>query len=360
MLLKFLENAGDPLDTPRALRIKETISVIAISLLHLYRLCLVLQSKLVGTSGKQEEEQDIKTMPVCRSTYDHFECYAAQALLDLHSSSSGTKHDNSTGNENVDATELVYNSDPVGDKSAPKKKILYRYNLNTITTDVATQTEGESSKINELQLALSQRDETIQNLREQIEALADVKGPVGSVPDDTNREDCQKMTTDDSSHDATTEPNMEQSPNTDHTYASRNLKSTADEMVPIGSGKVSIPAKVLNTIDWSSHKKATRKLLETVFTRRILATHSLSGKPSPAFPSKKTKRRLNPMLVDDIVKTVARRCRIAESIVRLTITTKCADESKMLRDREKKRTKHKTTGNRENIPPDSDCDELSS
>ncbi|GLV35053.1 insensitive [Carabus blaptoides fortunei] len=87
---------------------------------------------------------------------------------------------------------------------------------------------------------------------------------------------------------------------------------------------------------------ATRKLLMTVFSRQILATHSLTGKPSPAFIAcdMPAKMKLDPVKVSDIVEIVSARCGVSESMVRGAITTKCADENKMFKKRlEKSRDK---------------------
>lgn len=53
--------------------------------------------------------------------------------------------------------------------------------------------------------------------------------------------------------------------------------------VLIGSGKTEVDRQVYTQINWSSYAGATRKLLMAVFPRDVLATHSLTGKPSPAF-----------------------------------------------------------------------------
>ncbi|XP_045523551.1 protein insensitive-like [Pieris brassicae] len=96
-----------------------------------------------------------------------------------------------------------------------------------------------------------------------------------------------------------------------------------------------VPKDVLANIKWESYKNATRKLLTAVFPREALATHSMSGKPSPAFPNKPAKAKLDPNVISDIIKTVMAKCGVAENIVRMTITTKCADESKMMRYRQR-------------------------
>ncbi|XP_041982096.1 uncharacterized protein LOC121735360 [Aricia agestis] len=116
-----------------------------------------------------------------------------------------------------------------------------------------------------------------------------------------------------------------------------NLGSTASQskgdMVPIGSGNTLIPKTLYESLNWNSYTNVTRKLLQILFSREVLSTHSLSGKRSPAFSNKPAKKQLNPITVDDIVATVAKKCDIKESFVRTCITVKCADEAKMLRQR---------------------------
>lgn len=53
------------------------------------------------------------------------------------------------------------------------------------------------------------------------------------------------------------------------------------ENAKIGTFKTEVPKHILRSINWKSHTGATRKLLMALFTRKILATHSLTGKPSP-------------------------------------------------------------------------------
>ncbi|XP_045500667.1 uncharacterized protein LOC123698113 [Colias croceus] len=128
-----------------------------------------------------------------------------------------------------------------------------------------------------------------------------------------------------------------------------SVENTVD-MVPIGSGKVTVPARLLKEIDWTSHTSATRQLLQAVFPRKVLATHSLTGKQSPAFADKPAKKCLDPNMVDDIVNTVSERCNVPKRIVRGCITTKCTDEAKLYRNRLmfKNSRQHQ---NQENQPP---------
>lgn len=58
-------------------------------------------------------------------------------------------------------------------------------------------------------------------------------------------------------------------------------EENAGENAKIGTFKTEVPKHILRSINWKSHTGATRKLLMALFTRKVLATHSLTGKPSP-------------------------------------------------------------------------------
>lgn len=110
-------------------------------------------------------------------------------------------------------------------------------------------------------------------------------------------------------------------------------------MVSLGPNDTRIPAKVIDNMNWTSASIATRKLLMAAFDRKILATHSMTGKPSPAFKDhgKPLKEMLDPKVISDIIFAVTRKCNVTEKEVRNAITTKCADENKMMKQRMKKR-----------------------
>lgn len=55
--------------------------------------------------------------------------------------------------------------------------------------------------------------------------------------------------------------------------------------------------------------------------------------------SKPTKNQLNPKIISDIVQYVTKRCKVTDTAVRSSITTKCADENKMMRQRNDKNRK---------------------
>ncbi|KAJ8712420.1 hypothetical protein PYW07_005262 [Mythimna separata] len=118
------------------------------------------------------------------------------------------------------------------------------------------------------------------------------------------------------------------------TTSNKEVEKDVD-MVPIGKGHAKVPARLLNEIDWNSHTMATRQLLHAIFPRSVLATHSLTGRQSPAFPNQPAKKILNPQLVEDIVNTVSTKCRVSKTLVRNSITSKCTDEAKLYHNRQK-------------------------
>ncbi|CAH1154720.1 unnamed protein product [Phaedon cochleariae] len=121
-----------------------------------------------------------------------------------------------------------------------------------------------------------------------------------------------------------------------------NISDNVDcfnKMIQIGSSGTKIAKSTYDSINWNSYTAATRKLLITLFPRKVLATHSLTGKPSPAFltSDKQKKMRLDATIISDIVELISKNCKVSESLVRNVITTKCADENKMYRKRMQKR-----------------------
>ncbi|KAL0821886.1 hypothetical protein ABMA28_005286 [Loxostege sticticalis] len=97
-----------------------------------------------------------------------------------------------------------------------------------------------------------------------------------------------------------------------------------------------VPAYLLKTINWNVFKIATRTL-RSVFGTRVLDTHNLTGKVSPAFPDRMPKAKLGEALVNGIVQTVAERCNLTDNIVHTYITIKCTDAGKWLRKQLEKR-----------------------
>ncbi|XP_053959409.1 uncharacterized protein LOC128863982 [Anastrepha ludens] len=118
--------------------------------------------------------------------------------------------------------------------------------------------------------------------------------------------------------------------------------------VSIGPNKTLVPQKYYESIDFTNASVATRKLLVICFDRETLATHSLTGRRSPAFKDKPLKEALDPLIVDDIIFAVTTRSGVSAKEVRAAITTKCADENKMWRKKHpelSKKTDKENVGN---------------
>ncbi|KAH8249495.1 hypothetical protein KR032_010008, partial [Drosophila birchii] len=110
-------------------------------------------------------------------------------------------------------------------------------------------------------------------------------------------------------------------------------------MVSIGPNNTCVPASIFENINWAVSSLATRKLLVSIFDRETLGTHSMTGKPSPAFKDqqKPLKQMLDPLKIQDIIFAVTHKCNATEKEVRNAITTKCADENKMMKIQNGKR-----------------------
>ncbi|CAD6999997.1 unnamed protein product [Ceratitis capitata] len=119
------------------------------------------------------------------------------------------------------------------------------------------------------------------------------------------------------------------------------------EYTIMGPNRTLIEVSVFDQITWDNPSAATRRLMSALFSREILASHSLTGRPSPAFKDKPVKRKLDEKKIEDIIHIVSRKCGVTEKEVRSVITTKCADENKMWRLSESKR-KSEEEKNKEN------------
>ncbi|XP_045500768.1 uncharacterized protein LOC123698227 [Colias croceus] len=136
----------------------------------------------------------------------------------------------------------------------------------------------------------------------------------------------------------------------------RGQENSKEEWIPIGSGKTLIHKDKYRKVNWKSYTIATRTLLLATFPRRILATHSLTGKRSPAFQNKPAKMCLDPKIVSDVIIEITSRFKVKENLVRSIITTKCADECKMYKmrlktkGRPKDKLSHESSTDQENVP----------
>lgn len=113
-------------------------------------------------------------------------------------------------------------------------------------------------------------------------------------------------------------------------------------MVTIGPNGTEVSRISLSAINWDmTGPSITRKLLCEIFDRDTLAHHTLSGKPSPAFRdcARPSKQQLDPLKVADLVYLMTNSLDMTPREVRTAITTKCADENKMLRSRMQRKSK---------------------
>jgi len=113
-------------------------------------------------------------------------------------------------------------------------------------------------------------------------------------------------------------------------------------MVMIGPNGTEVSRVSLSAINWDmTGPSITRKLLCEIFDRDTLAHHTLSGKPSPAFKdcARPSKQQLDPLKVADLVYLMTNSLDMTPREVRTAITTKCADENKMLRSRMQRKSK---------------------
>lgn len=107
-------------------------------------------------------------------------------------------------------------------------------------------------------------------------------------------------------------------------------------LISIGPNRTVVPLPFYENIDWKAPSKATRSLLSCVFGELTLATSTMTGKLSPAFPNNAKKEKLDPKKLEDIISIVTKKCSIPAKEVRSVIKSKCADAGKILRIRLKR------------------------
>ncbi|XP_017787174.1 PREDICTED: protein insensitive-like, partial [Nicrophorus vespilloides] len=105
-------------------------------------------------------------------------------------------------------------------------------------------------------------------------------------------------------------------------------------LVRFGKYQTSITAEAFETIKWSSYVFATRQLLRIIFTRDMLATHSLTGRRT--FINDKLMKEPRPQLdfrkVEDLISIVSKRCGVKEVFaIRRIIRNKCLVELRQAR-----------------------------
>ncbi|XP_065356073.1 protein insensitive [Calliphora vicina] len=110
------------------------------------------------------------------------------------------------------------------------------------------------------------------------------------------------------------------------------------EVYILGPNGTEVEARSYDSIIWSSAAAATRQLLGFVFSGDVLATHTLTGKPSPAFYGRErpAKMQLDPVKAADIIHCVRSKFKCTEREIRAAITTKCSDTSKKYKRRQQK------------------------
>ncbi|XP_049311516.1 uncharacterized protein LOC105232994 isoform X2 [Bactrocera dorsalis] len=114
----------------------------------------------------------------------------------------------------------------------------------------------------------------------------------------------------------------------------RTIVVDGTEFVVIGANNTRVIKKFLLELNWNNTGAAiTRKLLSRIFDHKTLATHTLTGKPSPAFlkMNKPEKGQLDQLIVQDIIEFMTIMTDMSAKDVKTSITTKCADECKKLR-----------------------------
>lgn len=109
--------------------------------------------------------------------------------------------------------------------------------------------------------------------------------------------------------------------------------------VILGPNGTEVDLQAYNSINWLSAAGATRYLTGLVFSNDILATHTLTGKPSPAFYGRERpeKMQLDQNKIVDIIYCIRKIMKCTEREVRAAITTKCSDISKKYKRRSQKR-----------------------
>ncbi|KAH0815622.1 hypothetical protein GEV33_007169 [Tenebrio molitor] len=243
----------------------------------------------------------------------------------------------------IDEYQQDYKQKTNGENRNSYEKRKNRNNFRHVIkiSDKETQTDGETPPESVEYTTLKRQYEELQNKYNDLKAtLGDVRNELqGSILR------LNVLKTDEDREPPTIRPTLQR---INDNVSSCN-KENSKQMVQIGSGGTKISRHVYSSIKWASYSAATRKLLITLFPREVLATHSLTGKPSPAFISsnKQTKMRLDPVVISDIIEVITKKCLVSESLVRNAITTKCADENKMYKKRLEKQQNEDDCRNRE-------------
>uniref|UniRef100_A0A1I8PFY7 BEN domain-containing protein n=1 Tax=Stomoxys calcitrans TaxID=35570 RepID=A0A1I8PFY7_STOCA len=164
-------------------------------------------------------------------------------------------------------------------------------------------------------------------------------------PPSRNENRCYQRTTslsakrkiiDDEYEEFSAEDDMAFSPvNQNHQSLADKYPQQVGDVVVLGPNGTEIDVRSYSSIIWSSSASATRQLLGFVFSSDVLATHTLTGKPSPAFYGRErpAKMQLDPIKAADIIHCVKSKFHCTEREIRAAITTKCSDTSKKYKRR---------------------------
>ncbi|XP_004537475.1 protein insensitive-like [Ceratitis capitata] len=113
------------------------------------------------------------------------------------------------------------------------------------------------------------------------------------------------------------------------TEEERNRREHATFYKEIGPNKSRISNSDYQTINWHCAGTATRSLLNILFDRETLSTHSTYA----SGPTSLVKRELNPLKVEDIVHFISAKYGCRENIVRSTISSMCSSAAQKRRRR---------------------------
>uniref|UniRef100_A0A0A1WWQ8 CTP synthase n=1 Tax=Zeugodacus cucurbitae TaxID=28588 RepID=A0A0A1WWQ8_ZEUCU len=101
----------------------------------------------------------------------------------------------------------------------------------------------------------------------------------------------------------------------------------------LGPNGTRVLIKDLRQVNWTGVSTATRSLLNFLFDRQTLGTHTLSGKPSPAllYHDYTAKGQLDPFKINDLIYFMKRIFNCSDREIRNAITRKCAYTAKTLK-----------------------------
>ncbi|XP_054087221.1 protein insensitive-like [Zeugodacus cucurbitae] len=131
---------------------------------------------------------------------------------------------------------------------------------------------------------------------------------------------------------------VKKEPEENWTADNSETPTESSDIVKIGPNGTTVSRLDFEKLRECSASLATRNLLALIFDRQTLATHSLSGKPSPAFryEERMLKAQLDVKKVNDIIHFIRNAFNYSEKEIRSTITMKCADVARTFKGKENK------------------------